>query len=130
MSKQMHDFSNSNIPNTVKNVNSQNMNQGLQRALKSTESKGDSVDKKGDSQYVSMRGQKDVIIRKNSSKNFKEGSTNGSQFNRPSSSHRMQEDADYIGIKKQASAVNNVTNILPTGHQRNKSQIIQKNMLA
>ena len=66
------------MPNTVKNANSTNMNQGLQRALKSTESRGDSVDKKNDQQYVSMRGQKDVIIRKNSSKNFKEGSTAGS----------------------------------------------------
>lgn len=80
MSKQMHDFSNSNIPNTVKNINTQGVSSGLQKALKSTGSDDASVDKKnGDQQYVSMRGQKDVIIRKNSSKNFKENTTtNGS----------------------------------------------------
>ena len=91
------------MPQTAKNQNSQGMSaqSGLQRAIQVMG---------GDENQNSNRGQKDVIIRRNSSKLL-----------RPSSGQKIKDDA-----KKET----NTQSSAASGHYRNKSQVVKKNMIA
>lgn len=127
------------LPNTAKNSNSQGMSaqSGLQRAMKATSEQRqntqsqqyDLQQRQANQNGGSTRGQKDVIIRKNSSKSFLPA--NG----RPQSSTKIldsiqlkQQEANNSALARKKNSAVSSSNT--ANHQRNKTQVVKKNIVS
>lgn len=132
------------MPNTAKNANSQGMSaqSGLQRAMKASSESRPAAEQNTQSQQFdlsnkvqnggSTRGQKDVIIRKNSSKSFLPAGGRPQSSQKVSDSIQMkweevQNASNTSALARKKSSAMSSSN---TGHQRNKTQVVKKNIVA